>query len=242
LAPTADTGADAHNRQELAMKTTRIAALLGALALILAACGGTDSSRAVPQIDDGAAPAAPVAAADDEDHADDEAPHEDDADRMDDEAPHEDDADHADDEAPHEDEADHVDDDAGQSDEYVPVADGEPSSEFDVVLGDIFFESTAVMVEAGQTVRFNLANEGVIDHEFRLSNPHRIDEHIAAGHEDHGDTGHHEENPDIVVTLTPGETRSIDVTFPADTALFTEIACLIPGHYEAGMKAPITYQ
>jgi len=31
------------------------------------------------------------------------------------------------------------------------------------------------------------------------------------------------------------------VTFPEDTTLFTEVACLLPGHYEAGMAADIEY-
>ena len=29
--------------------------------------------------------------------------------------------------------------------------------------------------------------------------------------------------------------------FPDDTTLFTELACLIPGHYEAGMNTEIAY-
>ena len=37
------------------------------------------------------------------------------------------------------------------------------------------------------------------------------------------------------------ETTELVVVFPEDTSLYTEIACLLPGHYEAGMKGDIEY-
>ena len=78
----------------------------------------------------------------------------------------------------------------------------------------------------------------MVEHEFRLSNQPRIDEHIAVGHADSGDD--HGTTPDIVVLVQPGETRSVDVTFPDPTS-YTVIACLIPGHYEAGMFGSVDY-
>jgi uncharacterized cupredoxin-like copper-binding protein len=39
----------------------------------------------------------------------------------------------------------------------------------------------------GETVEFIITNSGVVEHEFRLSNEGRVDEHIAGGHADHGD-------------------------------------------------------
>lgn len=33
----------------------------------------------------------------------------------------------------------------------------------------------------------------------------------------------------------------ITVTFPEDVSFFTEVAYLIPGHYEAGMKGVLQY-
>ena len=71
------------------------------------------------------------------------------------------------------------------------------------------------------------------------------DRHIASGHEDHaddpGDGGHHSEDGDIMIELEPGAVGELIVTFPTDTSVFTEVACLIPGHYEGGMKAPVDY-
>ncbi len=49
------------------------------------------------------------------------------------------------------------------------------------------------------------------------------------------------EGGDVVLVLDAGDTSSIVVTFPADTTIFTEVACLLPGHYEAGMFADVNY-
>ena len=94
---------------------------------------------------------------------------------------------------------------------------------------------------AGETIEFVVTNLGVVEHEFRLSNEHRIEEHLASGHADHEDAtedGHHE-GGDVILLVEPGGTDSITVTFGEDTTLYSEVACLIPGHYEAGMKAPM---
>ena len=98
----------------------------------------------------------------------------------------------------------------------------------------------------GETVAFAVVNSGVVLHEFRLSNQHRVEEHMADGHADHQDTeqgesdGHHE-NGDVVLTLEAGESGTIVMTFPNDVETFTEVACLLPGHYEAGMYTDLSY-
>jgi uncharacterized cupredoxin-like copper-binding protein len=112
----------------------------------------------------------------------------------------------------------------------------------EVSMTDLAFSPDVVDVVAGETITFAVANDGAIVHEFRLSNPHRIEEHLASGHEDHDDGGGHHGDADIVLQLEPGETGNITVTFPEDVTFFTEIACLIPGHYEAGMKGLLRYQ
>lgn len=109
------------------------------------------------------------------------------------------------------------------------------------------FDVDPVEVAAGETIEFVVTNAGVIEHEFRLSNGHRIEEHLASGHDDHDDgdaesddDGHHE-GGDVVLLLDAGDTSSIVVTFSEDTSIFTEVACLLPGHYEAGMLAGVHY-
>lgn len=151
--------------------------------------------------------------------------------------------------AGHDEAADHNDDedadhgpaaDLGDSThgDLIPAVLDEPSREIDVGLSEFAFGPDTVSVVSGETVRFNLTNTGVVEHEFRLSNQPRIDEHIAAGHASSG--ADHGTTPDIVVLVQPGETRSVDVTFP-DTTSYTVIACLIPGHYEAGMSGSVDY-
>ena len=214
----------------------RLIALL-VVVLIAAACGGTGESRQPPVIDDPLAQVAPTdtpaPAIEPTTTQSDPTSGEDDGAESDDH----DDGDGSDADAPD----DHDDDseDASHTEDFVPEVTEEPTAVFDVVLADIFFEPADIKVAAGQTVRFNLVNEGNLIHEFRLSNSHRIEEHIAAGHDDEGG---HEEDADIVVTLEGGESRTIDVTFPSDLTVYTEVACLIPGHYEAGMKGVVEYQ
>lgn len=112
----------------------------------------------------------------------------------------------------------------------------------EVALNDFSFDPAEISVAAGETVTFDLRNDGEAVHEFRLSNAHRIEEHIEAGHEDHGDEGGHHGDADVYLELESGESGRLTVTFPDDVTFFTEAACLLPGHYEAGMKAPLTYR
>ena len=141
------------------------------------------------------------------------------------------------DEAEHEDAAAH-DDEAGHDDEAAHDAD----RVVEVSMTDLAFTPSSVQVVAGETITFVVGNDGAIVHEFRLSNAHRIEEHLASGHEDHDEGGGHHGDADAVLQLEAGETGEITVTVPEDVTFFTEIACLIPGHYEAGMKGVVTYQ
>ena len=125
--------------------------------------------------------------------------------------------------------------------------DGEADGHFDrtieIIMTDLAFEPAMIEVSAGETIKFVAVNEGAIEHELRLSNAHRIEEHLASGHEDHeGEGGHHEEGGDQLVLVAAGETGELTITFPEDQTLYTEIACLIPGHYEAGMKGTVAYR
>ncbi len=111
----------------------------------------------------------------------------------------------------------------------------------EVAMTEFAYEPHEFEGMAGETIEFVVSNLGVVEHEFRLSNEHRIEEHLAAGHADHDDqaAGEHHEGGDVILLVEPGETGSVVVTFGEDTALFSQVACLIPGHYEAGMKAPM---
>ncbi|MCL1586885.1 MAG: hypothetical protein M3092_00575 [Actinomycetia bacterium] len=124
----------------------------------------------------------------------------------------------------------------------------------------------------GETIEFVVTNTGVVEHEFRLSNQDRVDEHVAGGHEDHDegamtdeematmddgdeDADHDdeeasdhdddvdgEEAADAVLILEAGATGTLVFTFPDNDHDYTAAVCLIPGHYEAGMTADLAVE
>ncbi len=201
--------------------------LLMALVLAVAACGG-GAGASESEAGSALASTTTVSTAVD-DHVDDDDAASDEAsddhsgdDQGDDAAKEEAVGDHADD--------DHDADSAVDVDRTVEVA-----------MEEFAFEPSEFEAMGGETIEFVVSNLGVVEHEFRLSNEHRIVEHLAAGHADHDDqaAGEHHEGGDVILLVEPGETGSVIVTFGEDTALYSEVACLIPGHYEAGMKAPM---
>ena len=130
-----------------------------------------------------------------------------------------------------------------------------PTDGIEVVLSEFAFEPGSFEVAAGESVTFVVTNTGVVEHELRLSNTTRIEEHLEGGHadDDHdeavgeeSDADHDDEvdsdvdAEDVFLLLDPGETGELTFTAPDDRSLYTEVVCLVPGHYEAGMKAPLT--
>ncbi len=160
--------------------------------------------------------------------------HDDEMDHEDEAGEHEEEASH-DEAAEHDEAADH--DEAAEHDE---AASGDFDREIEVVMTEFAFEPAAISVTAGETVRFVLVNQGVVPHEFRLTTAHAAAEHVASGHEGHGDdggdAGHgHDE---MLLEVAAGATDHLIVTF-AEDADWDQVACLIPGHYEAGMLAEL---
>ncbi len=100
------------------------------------------------------------------------------------------------------------------------------------------FTPDTLNVQAGETVRFVVHNGGAVAHEFVLGNAKEIAEHaelmrqIAAGK----DVAHNH-GGGAALSVPAGEMGEIVVTFAQAGPL--EIACLIPGHLEAGMRARI---
>ena len=45
---------------------------------------------------------------------------------------------------------------------------------------------------------------------------------------------------DIILLVEAGESTDLVFEVPEDATLYTHVACLIPGHYEAGMVADLT--
>lgn len=98
------------------------------------------------------------------------------------------------------------------------------------------FAPNALDVQVGETVRVVLHNAGKLPHEWVLGTPAEIAAHAAAmkaspAHA-HGHGGA------AAITVAAGQTGELVLTF-AQAGTF-EMACLIAGHYEAGMKGVVT--
>lgn len=99
--------------------------------------------------------------------------------------------------------------------------------------GEMLFEPRKLDFKAGETVIFTITNDGEAEHEFvmdTIMNNAKHKELMAEFPEmEHDDPN--------AVRLQPGEKSTIVWTFT--NAGEFEIACLIPGHYEAGMHGPL---
>lgn len=95
------------------------------------------------------------------------------------------------------------------------------------------FEPSELKFKAGETVKIMISNAGELEHEFVMNTPEEIIEHKTMM-ERFPEMEHDDPNS---VRLDAGASGEIIWTF-TNTGSF-EFACLIPGHYEAGMHGPI---
>ncbi|MEI4485076.1 cupredoxin family protein [Frigidibacter sp. MR17.14] len=99
--------------------------------------------------------------------------------------------------------------------------------------GAYVFEPADLAFTPGETVRLHIVNAGETEHEFVMDTPHAITEHKALM-EKFPEMEHDDPN---AVRLGPGEEADILWTF-GDAGAFA-FACLLPGHYEAGMHGTL---
>ncbi|MFN8954095.1 MAG: plastocyanin/azurin family copper-binding protein [Burkholderiales bacterium] len=103
------------------------------------------------------------------------------------------------------------------------------------------FTPNQIDVQAGETIRFVVHNAGKVEHEMVLGHDQAIREHAEAMKRDaaqgkaHGADHHH--GTGAAITVAAGQTGELVVTFPKSGTL--QMACLIPGHYEAGMRGQV---
>jgi len=90
-----------------------------------------------------------------------------------------------------------------------------------------------IQVKQGETVRFIVKNAGQIKHELSLGTEKELLEHLEQMRK-FPDMEHDEPSK---VTLQPGKQGEIVWQFTKAGAV--NFACLMPGHYEAGMKGAI---
>jgi uncharacterized cupredoxin-like copper-binding protein len=95
------------------------------------------------------------------------------------------------------------------------------------------YTPTNIRIKQGETVRFIVRNKGQVKHELSLGTQQELLEHLEQMKK-FPDMEHDEPSK---VTLAPGKQGEIVWQFTkAGTVNF---ACLMPGHYEAGMKGAI---
>ena len=105
----------------------------------------------------------------------------------------------------------------------------------EVVMDDSMrFTPSQLTARPGETLRIVARNAGQMEHELVIGTDAQIREHadaMKAG-------GHHSHTNSQAVTVKPGETGELVMTFPRAAVL--QMACLVPGHYEAGMRGVLT--
>jgi uncharacterized cupredoxin-like copper-binding protein len=90
-----------------------------------------------------------------------------------------------------------------------------------------------IQVKQGETVRFIVKNKGQVKHELSLGTQKELLEHLEQMKK-FPDMEHDEPSK---VTLAPGKQGEIVWQFTKTGAV--NFACLMPGHYEAGMKGQV---
>ncbi|WP_354677201.1 cupredoxin domain-containing protein [Cupriavidus plantarum] len=96
------------------------------------------------------------------------------------------------------------------------------------------FTPDRISVKAGDTVRFVVRNTGKVEHEMVIGTNSELREH-AQMMRDMPMAGHVDSNQ---ISLAPGLQGSLIWKF--DRPGTADFACLLPGHYEAGMVGRVT--
>lgn len=90
-----------------------------------------------------------------------------------------------------------------------------------------------IQVKRGETVRFIVKNMGQVKHELSLGTQQELLEHLEQMRK-FPDMEHDEPSK---VTLAPG--KQGEIVWQFSKAGIVNFACLMPGHYEAGMKGQV---
>lgn len=99
--------------------------------------------------------------------------------------------------------------------------------------GEYLYEPRDLAIKAGETISFVIVNDGESPHEFVLDTMPKNAEHMELMAK-FPEMEHDDPN---AVRLEAGEKGTIIWTF-SNAGTF-EFACLMPGHYEAGMRSPV---
>jgi uncharacterized cupredoxin-like copper-binding protein len=110
------------------------------------------------------------------------------------------------------------------------------STEVKVTLSDFTIQSSITDFKTGVPYHFVVTNNGQVEHEIMLMKPMDNSAGMSMEEMDKMALAYIEADD-----LPPGGTATFDYTFTEPAAAGElELACHLPGHYEAGMKLPIT--
>lgn len=93
-----------------------------------------------------------------------------------------------------------------------------------------------IKVKTGEAIKFEVTNAGAIPHEFSIGTK---DEHIMHGKMMMNNSNMHHGPGGSSVTILPGKTETL--TWYFEEAWEVQVACNIPGHYQAGMHSDIEF-
>jgi uncharacterized cupredoxin-like copper-binding protein len=99
--------------------------------------------------------------------------------------------------------------------------------------GKMLFKPSRIVVKRGEQIRFVLANAGHLTHEFMIATPEENKKHAALMMK-YPDMEHDDPNGKTLKTKEKGE-----LLWRFTKRGEFEFACLVPGHYEAGMYGKI---
>ena len=109
-----------------------------------------------------------------------------------------------------------------------------PTRTVEVTTSDLMaYQPATFEFAVGDRVRFSVHNPGTVPHELFAGT---ADDQ--ATHETEMQAGHTMHDHANSVTVDPGQTKTLDLTFARAGTL--EIGCHIPGHWTAGMRETIT--
>ena len=101
---------------------------------------------------------------------------------------------------------------------------------------DMRFSPSHIDVREGETVRLRVKNKGKVLHEIVMGTKAELDQHAALMKKYPG----MEHDAPYMAHVAAGKTG--DIVWHFNRAGSFDFACLIPGHYEAGMTGTITVQ
>lgn len=128
------------------------------------------------------------------------------------------------------------------------------ATELRIEMGEFYFQlegqerNEAIVLEAGVPYVVSFVNVGSMEHEVLIGQGLLVEDDIPDGYETNlfegvvldvtGDDWFVRVGGMIEFELEEGESVTLEVTVPDSRIGVWEIGCFIPGHYQAGMKAP----